>query len=179
MKITSKQIILIILVCLFLLLISGGYFLCWPIYKEFQEKKSEMEIKDEEIRLREEYLSNLETFSEKLLTYDDELSKIDSAFPVNASSAVIFNFFQKVSSENGLILTKVDMSKTQENSEVRIQEMSFSISVGGSYPAFKNFLSAIYVNSRIIEVKSISFSSKEGKDLFDFNLELKTQFYAY
>lgn len=180
MKITSKQIILIVLVCLLALLILGGYFLCWPKYKEFQEKKSEIETKDEEIRLKEEYLSNLETFSEKLLTYSEQFSKIDSAFPVNPSSAVIFNFFQKTSFQNGLILTKVNMNETKQSSEERIQEMSFSISVSGSYSAFKNFLSAIYTNSRLIEVESIDFASpEEEKDLFNFVLDLKTQFYAY
>ncbi len=182
---TSKQIILIILVCLFALLVLGGYFVCWPKYQEFKVKKSEIETKDEDIRLKEEYLSNLETLSEKLLTYSEQLSKIDSAFPVNSSSAVIFNFFQKTSSQNGLILTEVDMSETQESlaqesSGERIQKMSFSISVSGSYSAFKNFLSAVYRNSRLIEVNSISFSySEQKKDLFGFNLNLETQFYAY
>lgn len=180
MKITPKQIILAILVCLFALLALGGYFLCWPRYNEFQAKKSEIETKDEEIRLKEEYLSSLEAFSERLLTYSEQLSKIDSAFPVNPSPAVVFNFFQKASSENGLIITEIDMSKIEQSSGGRIQETSFSISVSGSYSAFKNFLSAIYASSRIIEVKSIRFSSdEEGRDLFDFNLELRTQSYAY
>ena len=180
MKITFKQIILIILICLFILLVSGGYFLCWPKYQEFKEKKTEIEIKSEGIGLKEVYLSNLETLSEKLTAYEEQLSKIDSAFPVNLSSAVIFNFFQKTSSENGLILIEVDMSETQQISEERIQKMSFSILVNGSYSAFKNFLSAIYKNSRLIEVKSIGFSfSEERQNLFDFNLELKTQSYAY
>jgi len=179
MKITSKQIILIILVCLFALSALGGYFLCWPKYKEFQTKKSEIEIKDEEIRLKEEYLSILKTFSERLLKYSEQLSKIDSAFPVNPSPALMFNFFQKASSENGLILTETNTS-TEQSPEGRIQETSFSISVSGSYSAFKNFLSTIYASSRIIEVKSINFSSEEeGRDLFNFNLELKTQSYAY
>ena len=180
MKIISKQIILIILFCFFALLALGGYFLFWPKYEEFQEKKSEIETKDEEIRLKEEYLSSLESSSEKLLTYSEQLSKVNSAFPVNPSSAVIFDFFQKASSENGLILTRIDMGKMEQKSEERIQEISFSISVSGSYSAFKNFLSVIYVSSRMIEVKSINFSSPiEKKDLFDFNLELKAQSYAY
>jgi len=192
MKITSKQIILIIIVCLFVLLILGGYFLCWPKYQEFRMKKVEIETKDEEIRKKEEYLLSLGILSEKLSTYEEQLSKIDSALPEDSSPATISYFFQKRSSENGLFLTDIDMSgffsqkdsesksSTQENSEQRIQKASFSISVSGSYSAFKNFLSDIYKTSRLIEVKSINFSySEEGKDLFDFNLELETQSYAY
>ena len=186
MKITFKKIILIVLVCLFALLVLGGYFLLWPKYQEFKKKKTEMETKNEEIRLKEEYLSSLEDFSEKLLTYDEQLSKIDSAFPVNSSPADVLSFLQKTSLENGLILTDVDINKpsslkdpTQQGSKGKIQEMSLSVSVSGSYSAFKNFLSAIYRSSRLIEVELINFSSDEGKNLFDFSLELKTQFYGY
>jgi len=182
MKITSKQIILIVLICLLTLLALGGYFLCWPKYQEFKGKKVELETKDEEIRLKKEYLSNLETLSERLSTYKEQLSKIDSALPEDSSVAALFNFLQKTSSENGLILTDIDVSGlfSLESSEERIQKMSFSISVSGSYSAFKNFLSAVYKNSRLIEVKSISFSSsEEGEDLFDFDLNLETQSYAH
>jgi len=179
---TSKHTILIILICLLILLVIGGYFLCWPKYQEFKGKKIEIETKDEEIRKKEEHLLNLEILSEKLSTYKEQLSKIDSALPKDPSVAALFNFFQKTSSENGLILTEVDMSGlfSSESSGERIQKMSFSISVSGSYSAFKNFLSAVYRNSRLIKVKSISFSSSEQrKDLFDFNLNLETQSYAY
>jgi len=189
MMLTSKHTTLIILICLLILLTLGGYFLCWPKYQEFKGKKVEIETKDEEIGLKEEYLSNLEILSEKLSTYEEQLSKIDSALPEDPSVAALFNFFQKTSSENGLILTDIDVSELfssgdsaqdQESSGERIQKMSFSLSVGGSYSAFKNFLSAVYKNSRLIEIKSISFSSSEEvKDLFDFSLNLETQFYAY
>jgi len=186
MKITPKQIILAIIVCLFLLLVLGGYFLCWPKYQEFKDKKTEMETKSEEIRLKEEHLSNLGTLSERLLEYDEQLSKIDSAFPINDSPASILNFLEKTSLENGLILQEVNVDKlfssktsTQQNSGDKIQEMSLSLSVGGSYSAFKNFLSALYASSRLIEIQSIGFSSDEEKSSFSFTLNLKTQAYAY
>jgi len=199
---TSKNIILIILVCLFALLASGGYFLCWPKYQEFDGRKTEIEIKNEEIRLREVYLSNLETSLEKLTAYSDQLFKIDSAVPTDPSIAALYVFSKKTLSENGLSLRENDLGElfssesltqeipaqqsseqgglTQQSLKERIQEMPFSISVSGSYAAFKNFLFAIYRNSRLIEIKSISFSSpEEGTELFDFDLNLETQSYAY
>ncbi len=191
MMITSKHTTLIILICLLILLALGGYFLCWPKYQEFKWKKVEIETKDEEIRKKEEYILNLGILSEKLSAYEEQFSKIDSALPKDSSIADLLNFFEKTSSENGLILTDIDVSglfssetsvqqsSTQEDSGGKIQKMSFSISVSGSYSAFKNFLSAVYRSSRLIEVKSIGFSSsEEKKDLFDFNLNLEAQSYA-
>lgn len=189
MMLTSKHTFLIIFICLLILLALGGYFLCWPKYQEFKGKKVEIETKNEEIRKKEEYLLNLGILSDKLSTYKEQLSKIDSALPKDPSVAALFNFLQKTSSESGLILTDIDVSglfpledsaQVQESSGGRIQKMSFSVSVNGSYSAFKNFLSVVYRNSRLIEVKSISFSSfEERKDLFDFNINLETQSYAY
>jgi len=135
---TSKHTFLIILICLLIPLALGGYFLCWPKYQEFKEKKVEVETKDEEIRKKEEYLLNLEILSEKLLAYEEQLSKIDLALPKDPSVAALFNFFQKTSSENGLILTNIDVGElfSLEAPEERIQKMPFSFSVSGSYSAF-------------------------------------------
>lgn len=174
--------ILIIIVGFLILLVIGGYFLWWPKYQELGDKKLEVEGKDTEIRQKEEYLSKLEVFSDRLSGYSDELAEIDFALPTEPSIAALFIFFQKTSSENGLILKDTDLgelfsSEAPKTPEERIQKMPFSISVTGSYPALKNFLSVVYKNTRLIEVNSISFSSPEEKGLFIFNLALETHAY--
>jgi len=170
----------IIAILLLVALVLGGYFLWWPKYQEFEGKRLELEGKDREIKQKEEYLSKLEGLFAQLAEYSDELNKIDLALPTNPSVAALFNFFQKTSSENGLILTNIGLGGlySLKPGQERIQEMPFDVSLSGSYSAFKNFLSAIYRNARLIEVKSISFSSlEEGKDLFAFDLSLKTHAY--
>ena len=176
-----KRPILIIIVGFLILLAVGGYFLGWPKYQEFGDKKLEVEGKDTEIKQKEEYLSKLEVFSNRLSEYNNELAEIDFALPVEPSIAALFIFFQKTISENGLILKDTDLgelfsSEIQGTPGERIQKMPFSISVTGSYPALKNFLSVVYRNTRLIEVNSISFpSSEEG--LFTSNLVLETHAY--
>lgn len=177
-----QRSILIIIVSFLILLIVGGYFLGWPKYQEFEDKKLEVEGKDTEIKQKQEYLSKLEVFSDRLSEYSDELAEIDFALPTEPSIAALFIFFQKISSENGLILKDTDLgglfsSETLGTPGERIQKMPFSISVTGSYPALKNFLSAVYRNTRLIEVNSISFSSPEEEGLFTFNLALETHAY--
>ncbi len=178
-----QRSILIIIVSFLILLIVGGYFLGWPKYQELEDKKLEVEGKDTEIKQKQEYLSKLEVFSDRLSEYSDELAEIDFALPIEPSIAALFIFFQKISSENGLILKDTDLgglfsSETLGTPGERIQKMPFSISVMGSYPALKNFLSVVYKNTRLIEVNSISFSSPEEEEsLFTFNLALKTHAY--
>lgn len=177
----------IIFVLIIVGLIAGGYFFIWPKYQEFNQKKQEVEFTDEEFRAKEEYLLNIENNLKELSKYKEEVSKIDSVLPSDPSIAALMNYFQKESSQNGLILKKIDVSGlfTEAEAQSKIQKMPFSITVSGSYDSFKNFVLAVYKNTRLIEIKSIEFSTnyeetKKGiiaKDLFDFDLEVETQSY--
>src|SRR4030043_329314 len=177
----------IIFVLIIIGLIAGGYFFIWSKHQEFNQKKQEVEFTDEEFRAKEEYLLNIENTLKELSKYSEEVSKIDSALPSDPSIAALLNYFQKESSQNGLILKNIDVSGlfTQEASTDKIQKMPFSLTVAGSYASFKNFVLSIYKNTRLIEIKSINFSgvSQEtekgpvAKDLFDFDLEVETQSY--
>jgi len=168
-------------------LIAASYFLIWPKYQEFNVKRQEVEFTDEEFRVKEEYLLNIENNLKELSKYSEEISKIDSALPSDSSIATLLNYFQKESSQNGLILKQIDISDffSQEAAAAKVPKIPLSLIVSGSYNSFKNFVLAVYRNSRLIEIKSIKFIAKTEeteksptvKDLFDFNLEIETQSY--
>ena len=182
---TIKKIIPIIFISIIILLIGAGYFLVWPKFQDFRAKRKEIEVKKEEITLKEEYLLNLSNVSEELLMYKDEISKIDSVLPVDPSVAALFSYFQKTSSENGLIFKEIDVSQLfgsqqTKSTEGKIRKMPFSIMLTGSYASVKNLILAVYLNARLIEIKSMDFSlfsEEEVKNLFDFSLKVETQSY--
>lgn len=175
----NQRFIPIIIIGILILLIIGGYFLWWPKYQEFRNKRLEIEGKEADIRQKQEYFSKLEGFSNKLSEYTDEIVKVNSALPDDPSVAALFIFFQKISSENGLILENTDLGRLFSPEALgvfdeEIKKMPFSVSVSGSYSALKNFLSAIYRNTRLVEVNSITFSYPEEGGLFTFDLALET-----
>lgn len=174
-----SRLLPIISISLLVLLILGVVFLWWPKYQNFSDLKAELEKKERELEKKREYFTNLEALSKRLEGYPEELAKIDSALSVDPSIPALFNFIQKVSSENGLILESLSLGKISSSQEeqVEIQKISLSASVTGSYSAFKNFLSTVYKNARLIEVESIKFPSLEGEDLFTFDFSLET--YSY
>lgn len=176
-----SRIIPIIIIVILLALALGGYFLWWPEYREFKNKGLELEMKNENVRQKEEYLSKLEGYINKLSEHANEFSKIDTALSADLSKPTLYNFILKTSAENGLILNSVDIGEISSE-EKRIQKISLSISVSGSYAAFKNFLSVIYKNTRLFEIDFIDFSSstkmeKEETEIFNFKLVLKTHAY--
>lgn len=174
------HILHIISACLLILVILGGVFLWRPQYQDFREKELEFQEKEMELEQKKEHYANLAGIYDELSEYEEELFKIDFALPQELSIPTLFYFIQKKSSENGLILKDMKVGKmpSGQSAEGVIQRISFSVSVSGSYSAFKNFLSTIYKNAKLIEVNSISFSSSEERiGLFDFNLTLSTHFY--
>lgn len=177
----NQRFVPFIIIFILILLAVGAYFLWWPKYLEFKDKKIEIEGKEENIRVKEEYLSKLESHSNRLANYSDEVDKINIALPADPSIAALFIFFQKTSSENGLILDETDLGRLYSPEALgaldnKIKKMPFSLSLTGSYPALKSFLSAIYLNSRLVEVTSLGFSHPE-EGLFSFNLALETYTY--
>ncbi len=141
------------------------------------EKRNEE--KRAEIRGREEYLSNLKKTAEDLKNYQIQLSKINSALPSDLELEVLLDFLQKASSQSGLVLKDIKPQLTQPSPDLEgIKESELTLAVSGVYSSFKNFLSVLEMTARLIEVKSISFSStpeKEGPQ--DFNLKIKV--YSY
>lgn len=174
---SQKNLSIIIIVVLSLLIVIGGYLIWWPRYQEFKDKKEELETKDERIKEREGYLVNLKNLSEKLSSYQEEISKIETALSTEPSIAALFEFLKKTSSENGLLIKDTDIGGlySPKSSGEKIQKMPFSVSFIGSYSSFKNFLSSLYQSSRLIEAKSIKFSSPlKGENFFTFDLGLET-----
>ena len=172
------RLVPIISIGLLILVILGGVLFWWPKLQDFSDKKEELTRKEIEVNQKKEYFVALNSLSDKLKGYSEELARIDSALPTDLSIPALFNFIQVSSSENGLVLENLTLGKTSSQKEMGgAKEISLSVSVSGSYSAFKNFLSALYKNVRMIEVNSIKFSSPAEDDLFEFNLALTT--YSY
>lgn len=176
-----SRLIPIVSVFLLFFIIIGGYLLWWPRYQDLRNVKLELGKKEKLFKEAEEHLSGLNAISNELEGYKEELAQIDSAFPTESSPPALFNFIRRTSAQNGLILKSMNLQLASGQSKEKIQKISFSVSVTGSYSSFKNFLSSIYKNTRLIEVNSISFSSageKEGEsNLFTFSMALETQIY--
>lgn len=168
---------IVIAICLIVSL-GLGFGIILPKHQGIKNLQFEIEKKEIELRYKEEYFSHLWEISEKLKEFEKSLAKIDSAIPQEPSLPSLFNFLEKISSQSGLLLKKVGpVSSVSLDEKPEIQEHSFSISLLGSYSAFKNFLTSLEKSARLIEVKSISFSSPKKGTSFDFNLLIKVHSY--
>ena len=162
-----------------------GFFWLSPQYQNLKNLNLKIGEKKAELQHKEEYYSNLKKISEESKNYESELSKIDSALPLDPSLPSLFNFLEKTAAQNGLILKNfgtfsVTPSATPSEEQPEITEIKsiyLDITVAGSYPALKNFLSALEKTARFVEAENISFSSPKEKEPFSFNLTIKAHSY--
>ncbi len=181
-----------IFICGVVILILGIFFL-YPKYQNLQLLRTEASQKEFELQYKEEYFTRLKDIGKELEQYQEGLSKIDSALPDALSLPALFDFFQKTTSENGLLLENINFSSVSKSSSSRkaqevfqeslsgVQGICFSLDLSGSYSAFQNFLLALEKSARLWEPESFSFSLKLDEEQetpnFSFNLHLKTHSY--
>lgn len=163
---------------IFILVIVGvGIGLIRPQYQEFQILQLEIEKSEYQIRRQNERLKHLRSLSDELKEYQTELSIIDVALPKETFLPLLFDFIQKTSSQNGLLLEEISASVAPP-AELNIQEIVIDLSLSGSYSSFKDFLYSLENSARLIEVASLNFSSPKEQEALTFNFELtiKTHF---
>lgn len=154
-----------------------GTFFTFPLFQSFSFEKEKLQIKKDELSNLKEHISNLYKLEEKLKENSDNLKKVNWALPEKISIPQILEFIKKIASENGLIIVKLgdfrkSIPKEKELSDLR--EISFSFSLAGKYPSFKKFVSSLEENSKIFEIRKVSFSSKKESENFEFKLKIKT-----
>lgn len=166
--------------------------LVWPGYKELREKQIDIQSKQTDLRNLEKYITRLQEISDMIAASSADLSKIDSALPKSSNLANLLGFVEKSASENGLILESAEIfptvlakdfqapenkNKNLTQKKEGIQETSLGLKLSGSYSSFKTFLSDLEKSARLIEVTSISFSSKTPGKPSTANLKIKV--YSY
>jgi len=170
---------IIIISSIFLVVsIFGGIFLWWPEVEIFLSSREKIEQLEATALRKEDYFLKLNALSEKMDNYSNDLVKINSALSIDPSIPALFDFVRKSVVENGLVIESLNLEDVfPSEKKVEVKEINFSLSISGTYPALKNFLSAVYKNSRMIEVDRIVFSSPQGEELFEIDLDLTS--YSY
>lgn len=165
-----------IIICLVLSAILG-FLLLWPQYQKFSEARWQVKEKEAERGNQEEYFAKMESLSKDLENYQEQKSKIISAIPSGPDIPALLNFLANTSSKTGMVLKGINsfstgqpkktVKATSEGEQVPVsgvRELTIDFEVSGEYTALKNFISALELNSRIIEIESISFQEKTTQE---------------
>lgn len=141
-----------------------------PKYDETFALRDKVELKRVDLKNRENYFKELEKIAKEFKDNRENLDKIKTALPIGPMAPSLANFIQSASSQSGLILKNFGYGSTKvaakdETAALAVQEYEISLTLSGSYSAFKDFLDKIEKSSRLIEISDISFVvSESSKD---------------
>ncbi|KKU86514.1 MAG: hypothetical protein A2667_03480 [Candidatus Wildermuthbacteria bacterium RIFCSPHIGHO2_01_FULL_47_27] len=163
------------------ILLLGGiaisFFFTWPAYQDLRVKSRELKNVKTELGYISEYYKHIEDTSARLAQYKPVLDKMDSALPRDISFPALLNYFQNITSQNGLVASGLGMPSAGTPAESGIKDVKLGLSLIGSYQSLKNLMASLYRNAKMIEIDGLSFSAPDKDGLFNFRLETKTHSY--
>ena len=168
-----------------LIIISLGTFYVFtnPHYQSINKYKDQIGQYDEalnnEIKLEQDRDALSNQYHNFPQATQDRLVKM---LPDNADNIRLIIDIQKIAVANGVnvVSTAFDSSSAQSSpTDLRGGQTDYGVfdlefSLVGSYKNFLQFLNAMESNLRVTDIQSISFSSGDAKDVYTYDIKIKT-----
>lgn len=159
----------LVIVILLLVFIGILFLLDLPTYNKVAFSRNEVKTYENLLEERKGILAKVDQLKQVYEDRKDEINKISYLLPSGKDLPGLIVQFEALTSENGLVLEKLDFSEDSKD--------DVSLSVSGTYQSFKSFLRALELNIRLMDIKSINFSpSEDGGLMFNFNIKLKVYY---
>lgn len=164
--------ILVLVLCLIIIL-AGYFLLINPKIKKMFSSELDPRTLEKNLLLQKDKFNQLTSLKEDFEKIDPVfLKKIEKIFPENDESLNFIILLENLIRESNFSTPGINFS-LEKTSESPLPSVQVNLNLqGGSYQSFKNFLKVFERNLRIIDVKSISLSSKGSS----YSLALRTYF---
>ncbi len=182
---------LILSITFFIGTVLGFLYLVEPKHDEWQKQVEENKELERELENLGHYLKELEETKELIEKNEEAIERVKTAFPEDHDAPSFFLYLQplikkhNLTNQGGLGGFGMSAYRTEEGNHPRIQEMSFNLSLSGSYQNIKNFLRETEKLIRIISIDNltISASAKEedggrSVNVITVQIPIKTYFYT-
>lgn len=153
-----------------------GIFVVLPRFQAFSVIQKELNVKQTELESKDRYFANLKDIQDRI-NQEEFVVKIDAAMPNDPQLPALHNFLQSTAAGSGLSLRSISAMQNSPIQGIRLQRISTSLQLGGSYEGLKIFLSSLLRASRMTNVESITFSGPQVGTGFVF--AIRTTSYSY
>lgn len=118
-----------------------------------------------------------------------QLEKADTMITTGPQVAVLLTDLEAIAAQNGLIMRSVNFSErgvsdkpangkpsVQLNLKQGVAVLPVTMQVVGTYGSFRRFLADVELNSRILDVVSINFTSSGKEQVYGFDVQLRAYY---
>lgn len=172
-----KNIVILILILVFIGIV---FLLVLPAYNKLTLLNREIKWQEHLLEDKEAVIAKTEQLKQDYEIHKDELKKASYALPSGKEIPNLIVQLEALASENGLVLESLNFLEEAKTKSKEAQtpkpykNLEVSLQAAGTYESLENFLRALELNIRLMDIKSIDFSSKQSEieGLFIFNINL-------
>jgi Tfp pilus assembly protein PilO len=166
-----------------ILTLSVGYAFIYPSVGDLNMLIGEKQKYESSL----EMVNNIETKKKELLAEFNQIpsadiAEVETILPNSLNLVKLISDIDAVAAGRGISISAISSKETSSSVGNSIEEAApqrpynsaiIGFSFSTSYNGFRNFLSDLEKSLRILDIKSIKISPKEG-GIYDYNLEFET-----
>lgn len=109
----------------------------------------------------------------------DQLSRLNKMLPSDLGNIHLINDINSVATRNGMILKSVNLEAPTNDvaqgvsSTGNVDAATIRLSASGTYRALRGFISELEKSLRLVDVTSLTFSSKDT-DVYSYEMDIRT-----
>jgi Tfp pilus assembly protein PilO len=178
MNFSARSIVSIVLI---LGSIIVGYFVMFPRWTAYTQAKAALSVQQDQQTNLKLAQSQLNSFLAQYKQHTQDAATLNQALPLSQDQLYnVLNDLDTLSKQSGMTigtLSVVDSAQADQlgASANAIQPVNLDFTTSGTYPAFKNFLTTLESNLRIIDVNSLNLSSSDSGNM-TFDLKFTTYY---
>ncbi|HEX5429485.1 MAG TPA: type 4a pilus biogenesis protein PilO [Patescibacteria group bacterium] len=179
MSFSAKSITSLILVVGAVVL---GYFVVLPRWNAYSAAKQVLATNQEHETQLEQSQTQLDAFLAEYKAHTADAQTLNQALPLSRPQIYdVLNSLDVLTAQSGLALGATGFQDTPQSDTLNaasdsIQPIDMTLSVSGDYNGFKNFISLLETNLRLIDVNSVSIHSGTAANVLDFTISLRTYY---
>ncbi|HWA64555.1 MAG TPA: type 4a pilus biogenesis protein PilO [Candidatus Paceibacterota bacterium] len=163
------------------LIVVAAAFIFWafvmPSYDHISSAREAVAARDAELTQRTSLIDQINSWAQQYSQHSSDISRFSYIVPETKSSPELVSMLEAIVHQSGLTLNGIALGNIDPNNQAAsYQTQGIDLTITGTYPAFRSFLSAIEQNIRIIDITSIN-AAPVGAESSDIQFRLKANTY--
>lgn len=179
MNLSTKSIVSVVLV---FATIGLGYFGVWPRWNAYKQAQQTLAINNAQKAKLEQGQAQLNSFLDEYRQHTADAKTLEQALPLSKSKLYeVLNNLDSLGRQGGITLGTLTIRNSQETDTLgaqpgSIQPVDLTIGVTASYAAFRNFVSNLETNLRLIDIQTVSLQNGETPNTMTISLSFRTYY---
>ncbi len=160
----SLQKIYLSLFCLVIIVVLSVVFLIYPFFNQVRNSSQELVLEKSRLNALSFEKENFKNIEAVYKNYQGDLDKIDKLFVDSSFPVDFISFLEKNASSSNVNLVK-SSSLNKKSDEDPWPNMTFNLSLSGSFPNILKFIERIESAPYLIEITDFSTNKAGGQEL--------------